>query len=328
MRVAVLHNVVPDDAPPEDQDTLVQVDVVAEALERLGHDPVKIACTLDLATMLDQLRRARPEVVFSLVESLEGSDSLAYLPLAVLDTSGLPYTGSRTEAMWLTTNKILAKERMRQAGLPTPTWMENDARSIPISELPPCSSWIVKGVSDQGSRDMQDDAVLMDAGPAEVLERLREWSLRTGRACFAEQFIDGREFAVTLLAGGQGAVVQSPYEIEFPGYPPDKPRIVGYRAKWREDSHEYHGTPRRFDFPCSDGPLLDQLRRLAEHCWSLFRLRGWARIDFRIDAEGQPWILEVNANPCLSPDAGFHAVLERESVTFDEAIQRILDDAY
>ena len=67
-------------------------------------------------------------------------------------------------------------------------------------------------------------------------------------------------------------------------------------------------------------------RRLALECWRLFGLRGWARVDFRVDAAGQPWILEVNANPCLSPDAGFAAALARSSISFDEAIRRILED--
>ena len=102
---------------------------------------------------------------------------------------------------------------------------------------------------------------------------------------------------------------------------------MGYRAKWQADSFEYHHTPRRFDFPPSDAPLLDQPRSLAEQCWTLFGLRGWVRVDFRVDAAGQPLILEINANPCLSPDAGFAAALEQASLPFEQAIQRILDDS-
>jgi D-alanine-D-alanine ligase len=66
---------------------------------------------------------------------------------------------------------------------------------------------------------------------------------------------------------------------------------------------------------------------LAEQCWTLFGLRGWARVDFRVDAAGQPLILEINANPCLSLDAGFAAALEQASIPFDQAIRRILEDS-
>jgi D-alanine-D-alanine ligase len=196
---------------------------------------------------------------------------------------------------------------------------------------------------------MEDDSVLAGLAPAEIGERVAQRAARTGRPCFAEQFIEGREFNLALLAGekrGQAPFVRStrravpakgacplflpellpPAEIEFSAYPPDKPRIVGHRAKWQSDSFEYHNTPRRFDFAAADEPLLDELRDLARQCWSLFRLRGWARVDFRVDAAGKPWILEVNANPCLSPDAGFAAALQQASIPYDEAIQRILED--
>ena len=102
---------------------------------------------------------------------------------------------------------------------------------------------------------------------------------------------------------------------------------MGHRAKWQADSFEYHHTPRRFDFPALRRTAVGPLAPLAEECWTLFRLRGWVRVDFRVDAAGQPWILEINANPCLSPDAGFAAALEQASLPFEQAIQRILDDS-
>ncbi len=365
MRVAVLHNAVPEDAPLEDQDTLVQVRAVVEALARLGHESLTVSCTLDLATLHDELRRLRPDVVFNLVESLAGADSLGYLPSAVLDVLGVPYTGNRTEALFLTTHKLLAKQQLRQAGLPTPAWMEakktiheeheghegyktcqEDLRQNPEAErcdpgpnpphltalsssssCPSCSSWIIKGIWEQGSRGMDDDAVLHDVDPAELRRRLAERAARSGRPCFAEQYVEGREFNLSVLTGPAGPQVLSPAEIDFSAFPPGKPRIVGHRAKWQADSFEFNHTPRRFDFPLSDGPLLDRLRSLAEQCWTLFGLRGWARVDFRVDAAGQPLILEINANPCLSSDAGFAAALGQAAIPFDQAVRRILEDS-
>ena len=63
------------------------------------------------------------------------------------------------------------------------------------------------------------------------------------------------------------------------------------------------------------------------HVGGFFDLHGYARVDFRVDGEGRPWILEVNANPCLSPDAGFAAALARADIPFHDAVARILDDA-
>ena len=72
---------------------------------------------------------------------------------------------------------------------------------------------------------------------------------------------------------------------------------------------------------------MDRLKTLASHCWGLFDLGGYVRVDFRVDADGQPWILEINANPCIAPDAGYAAALQQAGIPFSQAIQRILDDA-
>src|SRR5690606_34720353 len=98
-------------------------------------------------------------------------------------------------------------------------------------------------------------------------------------------------------------------EIDFSAFGPGKARIVGHDAKWVEDSFEYQHTPRLFDFGDDDAALLDELRSLAHRASLEFGVGGYARVDFRVDATGKPWILEINANPCLSPDAGFAAAL-------------------
>jgi D-alanine-D-alanine ligase len=371
MRVVVLHNAVSQQDAIEDRDVLVQVNVVLEALKCLGHDRFVVACTLDLDSMKNKLSQLRPDVIFNLVETLLGDDSLIHLPPAVLDSLGLPYAGSRAEALLLTTHKLLAKERLTHAGLPTPAWIvqnvinkensEPDSADCRTGDCPDfhlggrtflsavcengtvpsaahgplpsakpkaeadCARWIIKGVWEQGSRDMYDDAVFT-GDISEVRQRLRQRVLHTGRSAFAEQFVEGREFNLAMLTGPDGVEILPPAEIDFSAFPSEKPRIVGYSAKWKEDSFEYHNTPQRFDFTDADRPLLNNLRDLARQCWTLFNLRGWARVDFRVDQIGRPWILEVNANPCLSPDAGFVAALQQAGITFDEAIRRILQE--
>jgi D-alanine-D-alanine ligase len=339
MRVAVLYNAVSQQDTIEDRDVLVQVDVVSQSLKRLGYEHFHIACTLDLDAMKEKLRQFQPDVVFNLVEALHGDDSLVYLPPAVLDSLVVPYTGSSAESLFLTTHKLLAKERLRHAGLPTPAWIVRDTdafeneRSGVSGPHPNClpmgegiiTRWIIKGVWDQASRDMDDNAVFAGGLP-EVLQRLHKRIKHTRRPAFAEEFIEGREFNLALLTGPGGVEVLPPAEIDFSAFPAEKPRIVGHSAKWQADSFEYNNTPRRFAFPPADRPLLDSLRDLARHCWKMFALRGWARVDFRVDQNGRPWILEINANPCLSPDAGFAAALRQAGIGFDDAIQRIIKE--
>ncbi len=334
MLIAILHNRVPDDASVSDRDVLVQVAAVTAALDGLGHRSVAVECDLNLLSLQQRLQELRPDVVFNLVESLDGSDSLMFLVPALLDRMNVPYTGSPTEAIWLTNHKLLAKERLRQAGLPTPVWRTGPreagcglATGPEAGSVPPGARFVVKAVSEHASLGLDEHSLVTIADEAELQRHLGEFRRSLQRPCFAEQFIDGREFNISLLAHADGCQVLPPAEIDFSAFPVGKPRLVGYRAKWEEDTFEYLNTPRRFDFPPQDANLLKQIGELAAACWSLFAVRGYTRVDFRVDQDGRPWILEVNANPCLSPDAGFAAALERAGISYAEAVGRILSDA-
>ena len=171
---------------------------------------------------------------------------------------------------------------------------------------------------------LDENSIVEDCRPEAVFPLLRSRAARLGGACFAERFIAGREFNLSLLAGPCGPDVLPPAEILFEGFSQAMPRIVDYRAKWDQDAFEYHHTPRRFDFNATDRRLLQRLKDLSIQCWRHFGLNGYARVDFRVDPAGQPWVLEINANPCLSTDAGFAAALERAGIAYNDAIARIV----
>jgi D-alanine-D-alanine ligase len=334
MRVAIVHNQVSPDDSAADRDVLAQVSAVSRSLERLGHEAVGVDATLDLKTLRLRLSDLRPNVLFNLVESLDGSDRLMFLATGLFDAMGLPYTGSPTEAVLFANHKLLAKERLRQEGLPTPDWLAGRARRPGRDgsgrggqRLRPDASYILKAVAEHASVGLGDACVVTVDDENALRRRLEEHAEALGCDCFAERYVDGREFNLSLLASPDGPKVLPPAEIDFSAFPPGKPRIVGYEAKWQAGSFEYDNTPRGFDFPDADGALVSELSDLAIACWHLFGLRGYGRVDFRVDAERRPWILEVNANPCLSPDAGFAAALDRASISFERGIRRILDDA-
>ncbi|MHB8910454.1 MAG: D-alanine--D-alanine ligase family protein [Syntrophales bacterium] len=321
MKIAVIHGEVAADADRDEKDVLVQVDFVSRGLAAMGHEPVAIPVSLNLAEAARTITALRPAMAFNLVETISGRGSLIHIVPALLDTLKLPYTGAGTEAMMLTSNKVLAKQWLTAAGLPTPPWFTS---SEPHEHLRIEGPWLVKSVWEHASIGLDEDSVLSEADQGKLIAEMERRRGSLGGACLAEAFIDGREMNLSLLAGVNGAEVLPPAEIRFDAYPPGKIRVVGYRSKWEEGSFEFDHTPRSFEFPEKDAPLIVHLKELALRCWRLFNLRGYARVDFRVDREGRPWILEVNANPCLSPDAGFSAATLRAGLTFPEVLGRII----
>jgi D-alanine-D-alanine ligase len=257
------------------------------------------------------------------VETISGRGSLIHIVPSLLDSLQLPYTGAGTEAMMLTSNKVLAKRWLAAAGLPTPPWF---TASEMHEDLRIEGPWLVKSVWEHASIGLDEDSVLPDAGRGKLLAEMNKRRGSLGGACLAEAFIDGRELNLSLLAGVNGPEVLPPAEIRFDAYPPGKVRVVGYRSKWEEGSFEFNHTPRSFEFLPADASLIAHLKEIALKCWRLFNLRGYARVDFRVDREGRPWILEVNANPCLSPDAGFSAATLQAGLSFPEVLKRIIGD--
>ncbi len=323
-KIAIVYGRVDPSAPADETDVLVQVNAVRAALHALGHETFDVPMTLDLGVTAAVLKAAGPLIAFNLAETIEGKGSLIHLAPSLLDTLGIPYTGAPCEAILLTSHKVLAKRTLAAGGIATPAWAAAAEALDAAPGFP--APWIVKSVWEHASIGLEDSSV---AGSAEELAA--EISRRAEREpienLFVESFIDGREFNLALLGGEREPESLPPAEIRFVGFPRSKPRMVGYRAKWVEGSFEYGATPRAFDFPGEDDELLRELAKVSRDCWRLFGLRGYARVDFRVDPAGRPWVLEVNTNPCLAPDAGFMAAAGRAGLTIEDVVQKIVSAA-
>ncbi|MCG3132141.1 MAG: D-alanine--D-alanine ligase [Phycisphaerae bacterium] len=343
MNVLILHDELPPDARPDELDVFTQVRAIGAALEALGHRGSAAGVTLDLAALQRRLCEAPAcDVVVNLVESLARRMRLAPCVPALLDALGVPYTGVPTEGLFLTCGKTTAKRHLAQCGIATPSWVEEGGgEADPSAPFAP-GKYIVKSVWEHASLGLDDDAIVEVSTADELRRVIRSRRDRLGGEAFAEAYINGREFNLALLESAPEptaprratvthqrgvAEVLPPAEITFVDYVPGKPKIVGYAAKWAEDSFEYHRTPRGFAFPPEDAALVRRLRELALRCWDVFRLRGYARVDFRVDERGTPWVLEINANPCLSPDAGYMAAAAEAGLTFRDVVDRLLHAA-
>jgi D-alanine-D-alanine ligase len=188
--------------------------------------------------------------------------------------------------------------------------------------------YIIKSVWEHASKGINQNSIFHSTCIEEFLSQIKRQTSQTGWDCFAESYIEGREFNLSILESGDGPEVLPAAEIQFLDYPEGKFKIVDYPAKWEKESFEYKHTCRCFDFIDTDKNLLQQLSTISLKCWNLFKLRGYARIDFRIDIHGNPWVLEVNTNPCLAPDSGFVAATRQAGFSFDQVLERIINAAF
>lgn len=320
-----------------DADVLAQVAWVRETLEELGWRTSEMALTLDLREFEAQLRRRPPDAVIYLVESLAGTDRLLHLPAELLSAYGVAYTGSPAHVLKSLVSKSDVKRRLLAAEMPTPAWLAPEGTlhgegtvydgGVLLGEFVP-GEYIIKADREHASRGLDQDSVQT----AETIEQLQQLcqarSEQLDLPCLAERFISGREFNVSLLDRGDGTPEVLPLaEIDFSALPTGRVRIVDWQAKWDTESVAYRATPRAFPGLEEQRDLAGELRRLATACWNEFGLRGYARVDFRIDDEDQPWILEINANPCLSPDAGFYAACSQHGLSASQVITRLLKAA-
>jgi D-alanine-D-alanine ligase len=298
-------------------DILDQVGLVEGQLESLGIESFRKGITYNFISEIEEVKASSPDFVFNLVESINNKGQLIYFAPALLNMAGLPYTGCPLESIFMTSNKPLALKTMRLGGIPVAGSYSPDQ----ISLLHSGRQYIIKPIWEDGSMGITADSVFTySPGDEERLGQLSpsHW--------FLEDYIDGREFNVSMFSGSEGVVMLPPAEIEFRNYGTGRPRIVDFKAKWDTESFEYHNSVRVFPDDLETGGLYDKLLKVCTDCWSLFGLRGYARIDIRTDSSDNVYVLEINANPCISPDSGFIAACGAGGYTLYEVFGGIIND--
>jgi D-alanine-D-alanine ligase len=316
LRVAIL--VPPDDreATADRADTFIQAEQITECLKALGNTSLTMFFGDDAGETARQLIEAQLDVVVNLVEDVpEGPDQI-HLATALLDRLNLPYTGAPTATLAILGDKRQMKRRLQAGGLPVAPALEDGNDD---------TRFIIKSAIEHASIGIDAESIAIGRHAAERL--IAERRTQFGGPWFAEAYIEGREFNVGILQTLTGPLPLPVAEILFLNHADGRPKIVGYEEKWAEGSAAYDQTPRTFAMSPADLSLKLALTQLALAAWQLFELKGYARVDFRVDDRGNPYILEVNANPCLSADAGFCAAAHEAGMTQTDIVAHLIETA-
>lgn len=260
---------------------------VRDAIASYGYEVVELEATPELIHLLSA---ADVQVVFNLAEGFRGRNREAQVP-ALLELLDIEYTGSDPATLALALDKGLAKQIVRQAGIPTPGFVLMETGR---ERLPPGLSYpvIVKPVAEGSSKGVTGTSVIHSE--EELREAVPGLVARYRQPALVEEFLEGREFTVALL-GERRPRVLPPMEVEF--LDPDNPYPVYTYA------HKLEADPRlRYRAPAEvDRRLRREIERVARGVFAALGCRDVARIDLRLDARGRVHFMECNPLPGLTP---------------------------
>lgn len=319
-RIAVLYNVDYDASSGADASSVA--DCARAIHEALGGAELVGIRGPEVFEVLQRLGAAKPDLVFNLCESMAGDARNEPTFAGLLDLFGLRYTGNDLPALAACLHKRRSKDILVGRAISTPphryfaSLAELDDPSLEQLDYP----WFLKLAHEDASVGITEHNLVRSASALRA--RAREMIEQYAQPVLAERYIDGREINTTLIGNGDDLTVLPLHEIDFGAMPAGRPNIVSYAAKWDENHVDYAGTkavPVRDPSP----ELVAACTSVAKAAWHAHGLRDYARVDLRIDGRGTPWVIDVNPNPDISPDAGVARAAAAAGMSYVQLIERI-----
>jgi D-alanine-D-alanine ligase len=314
--VLLLYNIDPAWQPGEQDETVAATQELIEALRHVGHPvtPVQVN-DYDLRRFLAPYDPAR-FVVLNWCEAVPGIARSEALVAEILEEMGFSYSGSPPPVLRLSGDKEKVKDVLLQAGVPAPRGcICPSAQHVPWDRFPA----IVKPVLEHCSIGITPEAVVLDENA--MLERIEFVTRTYQQPALVEDFIDGREFRVTLW-GSEEVEMLPPVEMEFSAFSDPRERLCSWDAKFTPGSRHYTEIRTVAPAPLTQEEirLLDEVSRAA---YRAMGIRDYARFDFRL-REGVFYLLDPNPNPDISADASFALMAELAGFSYGQMGSRLV----
>jgi D-alanine-D-alanine ligase len=326
LRILVL--VHPSLMPPESvegyteqqiDDWRTEYDVIT-TLRAVGHE---VRC-LGVLDSLTELRAAitewKPDVVFNLLEEFNGIVTYDQHVVAFLELMEQPYTGCNPRGLLLSRDKPLSKQLLAYHRIPTAQFAV--LRKGIKFRVPPRLRYplFVKSATEDASLGISQASVVEN--PQQLRDRVAFIHDQVGTDALVEEYIDGREVYVGVL--GNERLTRLPvWELSFGSLGDNQAGIATRKVKWDRKYQQRHGITRQaaVDLP---PPVVAALDRLSRRIYKSLGLSGYARMDFRVRADGQVFMLEANANPCLAQAEDFSQSALSAGIGYQDLLTRII----
>jgi D-alanine-D-alanine ligase len=297
-----------------------RLQAVQKALRFLGYPIQTLEARKKVPALLEEILAAKADLIFNLCEEFFGQTRLEMNIAALIELLDLPYTGSSSLVLGLSQDKGKTKAILSHHHIPTPpyrVWEPGKEDLLTGLSFP----LIVKPLCEDASLGIDNNAFIQDQKA--LSEQAQKIYQDYGQPVLIEEFIAGRELNISIL-GNEAPQILPISEIDFSSMPPGLPKICGYAAKWDEESKEFfHTVPK---CPAVLSPEIEkEVLHVSLQTYRVMECSDYARVDIRLSSDGIPYVLEVNANPDISPDAGITRSAKAAGLSYPELIGRIVE---
>ncbi len=297
---------------------------VQTTLRALGHEVATVGVGSDLDVIRDKQREFEPDIAFNILTDFHDITSYEAHVVSYFELLKLPYTGCNPRGITLANDKALCKQILMWHGIPCPEFTSFRPDRRRKKRLPDAVDYpvIVKSAIEHGSTGISQASVVKTDKQLE--KRVDYMFDRVGGEVIAEEFVEGRELTVSIVGNGSRLTVLPVWEVWYSDLPDSKHAICTEQVKWDVDYAQSIGI--------KTGPargLSDERRAecqsIAKQAYQALGLSGYARVDLRMDADGNVFVIEANVNPDLTEIEDFSEAAQEEGLGYDGLLQLVLD---